>query len=221
MYAVAEPTLRPVRPGGEPAAFEAVDELVRAIRLGRSATAFVLDRLATPPWQDSMVVKKFSPIQYQPVANLEQRFPQLSSLRDLVDSHCESQQKQACLHALDTLFNSITFLTDNPGDTQQMGLIWGWGNSVDPVFLDMCSARHPVALVILAHYGVLMNLNAGLWHLRAWPAALLEHIESIVNEDWRGSLDWPSQMINTATTTSPSTMISSFTTPSEHSRVVD
>lgn len=219
MYAVAEPTLRPVRRDGEPAAFEPVEELIRAIRLGRSATTFVQDKLATPPWSDSMVVKKFSPLQHKPVAGLPSRFPQISSLRNLVESHCENQQKQACLQAIETLFTSIAFLMDNPGDTQQMRLIWGWGNSVDPLFLDLCSARHPVALVVLAHYGVLMSLNAGLWHLRSWPAALLEHIETILNEDWRERLNWPAQMISTATT-SPSTIVSSVTA-SDHSRMLD
>jgi hypothetical protein len=221
MYAVAEPTLRPARQDAndEPVVFDPVEELVRAIKLGRSATAFVQEKLASPPWSDSMVVKKFSPVRHEPVANPELRFPQLSSLQDLVEGHCESQHKQPCLHAIEALFTSIAFLMDNPGDTRQMGLIWGWGNDVDTVFLDMCSARHPVALVILAHYGVLMSLNAGLWHLRSWPATLLGHIETLLDEGWRGRLEWPAQMIPAATTP-PSRIVSSFTV-SDHSPMLD
>ena len=210
LYAVAEPTLRPIRRDGEePAVFDPVEELIRAMKLGRSATAFVRNKLASQPWSDSMVVSKFSPISHETVENLELQFPQLSQLQDLVERHCETQQKQACLHAIETLFTSIAFLTDNAGDPQQMRLIWGWGNEVDAVFLDMCSARHPVALVILAHYGVLMNLKVGLWHLRSWPAALLKHIDTILDEEWREELRWPAQMI-TAASSSPSSIVSSL-----------
>lgn len=197
LYAVAEPILRPVRRDGEPAGFDPVAELIHAIKLGRSTTAFVQNNLATQPWEDSMVVSKFSPIRREPVNDVQRRFPQLALLHDLVERNCESQQKQACLHAIETLFNSIAYLMDNPGDSQQMRPIWGWGNEVDSVFLDMCSARHAVALVILAHYGVLMSLNAGLWHLRYWPAALLKHIESLLDEKWHEGLSWPTQAIST------------------------
>lgn len=203
LYAVAEPTLRPARRDGEPAGFDPVAELIHAIKLGRSTTAFVQNNLVSQPWADPMVVSKFSPIQREPADDLEQRFPPLALLRDLVERHCEGQQKQACLHAIETLFTSIALLMDNPGDPRQMKLIWGWGNEVDSMFLDMCSARHAVALVILAHYGVLISLNAGLWHLRSWPAALLKHIESLVDGEWHEGLSWPAQVISATATSSP------------------
>lgn len=209
LYAVAEPILRPAPRDSAPASFDPVAELIHAIKLGRSTTAFVQNNLASPPWADSMVVSKFSPFQREPVDDtIEQRLPHLALLRDLVERHCEGQQKQACLHAVETLLASIAFLMDKPGDPQQMKHIWGWGNEVDSVLLDKCSARHPVALVILAHYGVLMSLNAGLWHLRNWPAALLKHIESLLDEEWHEGLSWPAQVISAAAV-SPSSIVSS------------
>lgn len=208
LYAVAEPTLRPARRDGEPAGFDPLGELIRAVKLGRSTTAFVQSKLASQPWADPMVISKFSPTVREPVDNLEMRFPQLAVLQDLVERHCESEQKQACLHAVETLFASIAFLMDNAGDPRQMKFIWGWGNEVDAVFLDMCSARQPVALVIMAHYGVLMSLNTGLWHLRSWPATLLKHIETLVGEEWHEGLSWAAQVIS-ATAVSPSSTVSS------------
>lgn len=155
-----------------------------------------------------MVLSKFSLSQREPVDDLEQRFPHLALLQDLIERHCEGEQKQACLLAVETLFTSIAFLMDKPGDSQQMKHIWGWGNEVDPVFLDMCSAQHAVALVILAHYGVLMSLNVSLWHLRSWPTALLKHIESLLDEQWHEGFSWPAQVIS-ATAVSPSSIVSS------------
>lgn len=218
LYAIAEPILRPVRRDGEPAGFDLVGELIDAIKLGRSTTAFVQKNLVSQPWADSVVVSKFSPIQREPVDDLEQRFPQLALLRELIERHCEGQQKQACLHATETLFTNIALSMNSPGDAQQMKLIWGWGNEVDCVFLDMCSARHAVALVILAHYGVLLSLSQGLWHLRSWPAALLKHIESLLGEEWHEGVGWPAQLIS-ATVVSPSSTMSSSTL-SGHSRIL-
>lgn len=219
LYAVAEPTLRPVRRDSEPASFDPVAELIHAIKLGRTATAFVQKNLASQPWADPMVVSKFSPVQREPVENLEQRLPHLTLLQDLIERHYEGQQKQACLHAVNTLFTSIFFLMDNPGDPQQMKHIWGWGNDVDSAFLDMCSAHNTVALLILAHYGVLMSLNTGLWHLRSWPGALLKHIESLLDEEWHERLSWPAQVIS-ATAVSPSSIVSSTGTSSDHNRML-
>lgn len=219
LYAVAEPTLRPICQDGEAACFDPVAELIHAVKLGRSTTVFVRNNLVSSPWTDPMVASKFSPIQHEPVDDLEQRFPQLALLQGLVERHCESQQRQACLHAIETLFTSIAFLMDKPRDSQQqMRLIWGWGNEVDSVYLDMCSARHPVALVILAHYGVLMRLNTGLWHLRSWPAALLKHIESLLYEEWHEGLGWPAQVLSATDISPPSTVSSS--TSSGHSRML-
>ncbi|KAJ0123933.1 hypothetical protein J7T55_012405 [Diaporthe amygdali] len=200
LYAVAEPILRPIRRDCEPADFDPVKELLHAITLGRSTTTFVRNQLASQPWLDSMVVSKFSTVRNELVDNLELRFPQLALIRDLVERHCKNEQKHACLQAITTLFNDIAFLVDNAGDPQQMKVIWGWGNEVDAVFLAMCSKRNAVALVILAHYAVLISLNTGLWHLRGWPAALLRHIETLLMGEWDEGLDWPRQVISGAAT---------------------
>lgn len=83
---------------------------------------------------------------------------------------------------------------DNRRDPQQVKVIWGWGNKIGEMFLDMCSARHAVAFVILAHYAVLMSLNMGLWHLRSWPAALLQNITVLLKDGWDQELRWPTKI---------------------------
>ncbi|KAI3390651.1 hypothetical protein diail_8988, partial [Diaporthe ilicicola] len=201
LYAVAEPLLRPVRRGREPTELDPVQELIHAIRLGRSTTAFICNQLAPQLGVDPTVSSGFAPHKRGMAEGLELRFPQLALLQGLVERHCEGQQKTACMHAIETVFNNIDFLVDNRGGPQTIRVIWGWGNEVDSVFLDMCSARHEVALVILAHYAALISLSTGLWHLRNWPPAILRHVTVLLNENWEEVLRWPTEMIFATATT--------------------
>ncbi|KAL1857057.1 hypothetical protein Daus18300_010505 [Diaporthe australafricana] len=113
MYAVAEPLVRPVHRGSEFTELDPVGELLRAIRLGRSTTAFVRNQLAPQIKGDPMVLSKFAPHRPENVGDVELRFPQLTLLRDLVESHCETEQKPACIDAAVTLFEAIAWLMDN------------------------------------------------------------------------------------------------------------
>jgi hypothetical protein len=66
---------------------------------------------------------------------------------------------------------------------------------VNSMFLDMCSAQHPIALIILAHYAALLSLSQGLWFLRRWPSVLLGRIRERL-KDWEAFLQWPMEMIS-------------------------
>lgn len=86
-------------------------------------------------------------------------------------------------------------LAVDPENPKQTKVVWDWANEVDSTFLDIYSARHPVALVILAYLAVLMNLQRGLWILQKWPATLLRHIWTLLGSEWEAILQWPMEMV--------------------------
>lgn len=84
---------------------------------------------------------------------------------------------------------------NRPGDPEQAKVIWGWGLEVSETFLDMCAARHSVAVAILAHFAVLMSFYQDHWCLRDWPAGLLSHARGILGDEWECAIQWPCDVV--------------------------
>ncbi|KAH9210374.1 hypothetical protein DL95DRAFT_371020 [Leptodontidium sp. 2 PMI_412] len=196
LYAIAEPLLRPNFLNGQYPNFDPIKELLHAIQLGKCTAAFVQQHLGFLLCSDPFMVSKFSHNRVELIQGLESRFPQLALLRSLIERLCQGEQRRVCLQAVNLLFTYIATLTDNPGNIQHTTLIYGWPNVVDGLFLDMCSARHAMALVILAHYAVLMNLNQDLWFFQGWPPVLLSYIWELLKDEWEDMLRWPMEMIH-------------------------
>ncbi|KAM0227618.1 hypothetical protein ACHAPO_011413 [Fusarium lateritium] len=194
MYAVAEPIFRP--PGVRSLAkFDPVEELLKALHFSRSTLMFVQQNFAPLVVSQSWLLTKFVNNHQDTQKDLEVRYPQLASLRKCIERCCVEEQKTACLHAVKLLFRRITMLSDNLGDPEPGKVIWGWGLEIDRVFLDLCSARHPVALVILAHFTILMSFYTEHWCLRDWPSELLSHIMEVLGQEWEDAIKWPANVI--------------------------
>lgn len=195
LYAVAEPTYRPTSFNNNHSDFDPVEEFLRAIRLGRHTTAFVQQHLSSVATADPFTALKYSPNSLEITCNLEEHFSQLPLLRESILRWCEGEQQAACLDAVERLFMCIKVLTDNPGNNHHMMVIFKWAKEVNSIFLDMCSARHPMALIILAHFAALMSLSQGFWLLHHWPSILLTYIREHL-KDWGDLLQWPTGIIS-------------------------
>lgn len=192
MFGIAEPLLRPARVRSLQAQFDPVEELLLALQFSRSTTVFVQQNFPPLVVSESWLLPQFGANHQDVMQDLETRFPQLAPLRRCIERRCEGRQRAACLHAVEILFHRIATLSDNPGDPEPSKVIWGWGLEVYQSFLDLCSARHAVALVILAHFTVLMSFYKEHWCLRDWPGGLLGHIRGVLGDEWEDALKWPS-----------------------------
>ncbi|KAM6529402.1 hypothetical protein FALCPG4_007537 [Fusarium falciforme] len=203
MYTVAEPLLRPVHIRSLQAQFDPVEELLQVLQFSRSTRVFVQQNFPPQVISESWLLNKFDANEQEIPQDLEIRFPQFASLRGCIERRCEGTEREACFHAVELLFRCIAMLSDNPGDPEPTKVIWGWGLEVYQAFLDLCSARHAVALVILAHYPVLMSFYKQHWCLRNWPSGLVAHIKEVLGDEWEDALKWPSEFIFGFVTLSP------------------
>ncbi|KFA80597.1 hypothetical protein S40288_09290 [Stachybotrys chartarum IBT 40288] len=194
MYAVAEPIFRPSRVRTS-TLFDPIEELLKALHFSRSTSVFVQQNFPPRIVSESWLLTKFGANHQGTRQDLGIRYPQLTCLRECIERWCAGEQKEACLHAVKVLFRRIATLSDNLGDPEPGKLIWGWGLEVYQTFLDMCSARHPVALIVLAHFTVLMSFYKGHWCLRDWPGGLLGYIIGVLGDAWEDALRWPTDLI--------------------------
>ncbi|KAJ0418804.1 hypothetical protein BJY00DRAFT_324732 [Aspergillus carlsbadensis] len=195
MYALAEPLLRPPPPSRDQPNLDPVKELLQAIQFGRCSRTLVQRHLASVSCSDPFLMAKYNPCNLEAIQGLELRFSQLAWLQGFIKRHCEGQEKMVCLHAAESLFLSLALLVDNPDDATQLRAIWGWASKVDSAFLDMCSARNQVALVIFAHFAAVMTLGRGNWYLQGWPTVLLRQIRCFLKDDWEDAIRWPEEVV--------------------------
>lgn len=191
MYAVAEPPLRTACVRSVQAQFDPIEELLRALQFNRSTTLFVRQNFSPLIISESYLIKPGGN-QREALQDLETRFPQVAPLRECIERLCEGGQRTACLHAVEELFSRLAKLLDNPEDPASAKVTWGWGIEVEQIFLDMCWARHAVALVILAHFTVLLAFVKRIWCMRIWPGVLLGHIKQVLGDEWEDPLKWAS-----------------------------
>ena len=70
-----------------------------------------------------------------------------------------------------------------------------WPVEVPDAYLELLKARAPEALIILAHYCVVLHHLDSYWWMRGWGAHLIENIHGELNEAYRDWLRWPSDTI--------------------------
>jgi hypothetical protein len=66
-----------------------------------------------------------------------------------------------------------------------------WPAAVPPEYIRLLHVQHPIALIILAHYCVLIKKIETVWYLRGLGQNLLSSIHEVLEPKWRPWLEWP------------------------------
>lgn len=134
------------------------------------------------------------------------RFPQTEQITKLFRI-CNSkgqdpesaQAYDLAIHSLLSTFIQVSLLRDRGQGTVLATFVWPI--NLSPRFLDLLEEKQPEAIIILAHYCVLIywsettDSNEKTWFIVGWARYMLESIREIVPEAWREHLDWPQAMI--------------------------
>ncbi|KAL3459782.1 hypothetical protein BJX64DRAFT_301071 [Aspergillus heterothallicus] len=67
----------------------------------------------------------------------------------------------------------------------------GWAIRVSPEYLQYLQAKAPLALVVHAHYCAFLHVARGNAFLQYWGKAVLQDILLLLDEGWRGHVEWP------------------------------
>lgn len=83
--------------------------------------------------------------------------------------------------------------------TASIGLVNAWPILVSAGFTDLLLKRVPEALVILAHYAVLLHTHRGVWVVADSGRLLVEFITEYLGMYWKHWLAWPNSVLETST----------------------
>ena len=104
-----------------------------------------------------------------------------------------SKAYKMTVYELMKVFSQVSILRD-----RGQGLILSccvWPNTIPQKYLELLADQKPQALVILAHFAVLLHWADNEWFMRGMARYLLDTIRSSVGEEWQGALQWPSSVI--------------------------
>ncbi|KAF2794432.1 hypothetical protein K505DRAFT_336933 [Melanomma pulvis-pyrius CBS 109.77] len=96
------------------------------------------------------------------------------------------------IRILELLFARVAQLPDLPS----AAFVKLWVHHVDPRFLELLSERQPGALIIFAHYGVLLRRVRHYWFMEGYAEQVLHIADMFVPGEWKAWLDWPREQIS-------------------------
>ncbi|KAK9372449.1 uncharacterized protein V1513DRAFT_460580 [Lipomyces chichibuensis] len=81
---------------------------------------------------------------------------------------------------------------------QQVRSAMAWPITVPQEYIALLWSRQPMALVILAHYCVILRLLDRRWWLTGWSEKLVKEIYNSLDASWRPSIRWPVEAVGLA-----------------------
>lgn len=90
--------------------------------------------------------------------------------------------------AIKMLRKTFEMLTLNPDD-RGVGLFWA--AVMERQYIDLLKAQEPMALVLLAHFGVVLHASRENWWSGKWGCQLVKAVHGMLDEHWRSLIRWP------------------------------
>lgn len=102
------------------------------------------------------------------------------------------------LNELRTCFGSVfELVTESNTMKIQSHQVFAWLYRLKADYLATLQAKRPMALVILAHYLVLLSQLEGYWYLHGWVPHIMEAVRRQLHPAYQQRLQWPQRHMKT------------------------
>ena len=122
----------------------------------------------------------------------------LQELRRLIiETASDAKDVQVYLIALENLARSFpsTFTPGSRSAQTSPQIVFVWLYRLSDEFVQCLQDRNPIALVILAHFCVLLNDLSSLWWIKGWVEHLLSEIYKSLDGERKMWMSWPMEEI--------------------------
>ncbi|KAJ9145363.1 Sterol regulatory element-binding protein ECM22-like protein 1 [Pleurostoma richardsiae] len=86
----------------------------------------------------------------------------------------------------------------NDASNGRFEVVIGWLYRMEDGFQVRLQDKQPIALILMAHYAVLLHTLEWMWCLRGWASHILAGIRDILDPEYVQWLDWPAEQIEAA-----------------------
>jgi hypothetical protein len=114
-----------------------------------------------------------------------------TALEQLWESGYTPDEVDSFKNTLDTLKKIYTMLSLHGGHLDAVSAVLNWPIRAPEVYLQMVNNKQPEALILLAHYCLLLNKVDKFWWMRGMSRHLLQTIHRTLGEKWESWISWP------------------------------
>lgn len=107
-----------------------------------------------------------------------------------LSSHEDERDLSICKMAMNALRDYAAVPYCPCGTMNEMTAVFLWPGWLPKPFHPLLYKRRPEALVILAHYCVLLKHVDSCWYMKGVGTSMLEEINSVLSEEWRPKIRW-------------------------------
>ncbi|KAK2743697.1 hypothetical protein FQN55_007100 [Onygenales sp. PD_40] len=125
----------------------------------------------------------------------------LCSRENLIQDRETANAYALAIHELLNAYTQVSILTERRQDF--VPVIFVWPIAIPQAYLMLLGERKPEALVILAHYSVLLARVDDQWYMEGWARYLVRQIETALGEEWASWLEWPKEVTGAREMVSP------------------
>lgn len=141
---------------------------------------------------DMLSSRKRSSKMQSPPADIEAKLAPVYKLNaDLTRTGLNIQEAVACEEAISELSHVFQRLNSGYQDLS----VFRWPIVIKPVLFSLLRDRRPLALVVLAHFCILLHKVSDRWWLESWPRLLLQSIHDRLDVSWREHIQWPMEAL--------------------------
>lgn len=97
--------------------------------------------------------------------------------------------------AASTLRASFLKLESIEGDSMKTSPVWPWASRLTPEFLHKLGKLHPIPLVLVAHWCVILAQIHQYWWIQGWIDHTMAQIQKHLPPQYHEWLDWPTKKI--------------------------
>lgn len=125
---------------------------------------------------------------------------QLSHLETMVENASEGQEAINAYKAAVGLLRMFFIRINNRPDYEcEVSIAFLWPVMVPQEYISLVNLRKPQALVILAHYCIILHHLNDYWWMRGWAMHIIKTIQHELDDEWRPWTSWVNQVITVDT----------------------
>jgi hypothetical protein len=98
----------------------------------------------------------------------------------------------------DATIKSGSFIPDpRPSNFEvaDMSIVLAWISSIAPTYVALLEQQRPPALILLAHWAVLLSRIHNVWWVEGVGVDILAAVRDVLENEWSTWLEWPRKMI--------------------------
>jgi hypothetical protein len=97
----------------------------------------------------------------------------------------------ACRDALNSLRRLLAMNADPKRTILTRWLVYTWPVLVSQRYIDLMSERNPEALVVLAHFCIMLDMLNSLWFMEGCAAHIIDQCKKDLDIEWLPYIQWP------------------------------